>query len=448
MDVRVALVNPPGARRYLRDYYCSTVSKAGYYWPPIDLLVQSGILAERHPLTVVDAIAEDLPWGTALDRLVRSKPEVVFFLASALSWREDYAFALEARRRTGARLATSGEVSLGTPEAALAGMPEVEAALLDFTSSDLLAYLSGERAGLRQMAWRTGDAIAVRRERTAHAWFSYPIPRYDLFPMHRYSMPLQRHAPLATVLTNYGCPFACAYCNSGRLTLGFARRRLDNLLEELRSLHALGIRQVWLRDMTFGVDRDYTLELCAALEREGMDLAWNCYARADLLDARLLGAMRRAGCYLVMLGIESAQESLLRSFDKAVPIESIRETLGLCSREGMQVGGHFVLGLPGESEADVRRTVELALELDLAFASFNAYLPRGGAPLQSPSSLPPERVQELCRWAARRFHLRPKYLLTRVLRARTLQELSALARHGWGMIERPVAPALRVPRPD
>jgi len=57
---KVLLLNPPGDKLYLRDEYCSAVSKADYYWPPIDLLVLSGILSDKYEVEVIDAIVEKL----------------------------------------------------------------------------------------------------------------------------------------------------------------------------------------------------------------------------------------------------------------------------------------------------------------------------------------------------------------------------------------------------
>ncbi len=60
---RVLLLNPPGSRNYIRDYFCSKRAKTNYMFPPSTLLFLSGWLAEAHDVTVLDAIAEGLGWG-------------------------------------------------------------------------------------------------------------------------------------------------------------------------------------------------------------------------------------------------------------------------------------------------------------------------------------------------------------------------------------------------
>ena len=58
--MRVLLLNPPGERVYIRDYFCSKTTKSNYLFHPIDLVVLSGTLDECHDVSVLDAIAEAL----------------------------------------------------------------------------------------------------------------------------------------------------------------------------------------------------------------------------------------------------------------------------------------------------------------------------------------------------------------------------------------------------
>ena len=58
---RILLLNPPGDELFLRDYYCSKVSKADYVYQPVDLVVMSGIVSrDGHEMAVIDAIVDDI----------------------------------------------------------------------------------------------------------------------------------------------------------------------------------------------------------------------------------------------------------------------------------------------------------------------------------------------------------------------------------------------------
>src|SRR5690606_4500488 len=75
---RVLLLNPPWPFPILRDAWCTSVSKAGYLWQPVDLLAQTGWLA-RHGIAyrAIDAIAERLSPAACLRRAEDWDPDLV-----------------------------------------------------------------------------------------------------------------------------------------------------------------------------------------------------------------------------------------------------------------------------------------------------------------------------------------------------------------------------------
>ena len=73
------LLNPPGKQNYLRDYYCSKVSKTNFAYEPIDLLVLSGILKKGHyDVFFIDAIVDKLSSSTVLSLSKTVDPFIAF----------------------------------------------------------------------------------------------------------------------------------------------------------------------------------------------------------------------------------------------------------------------------------------------------------------------------------------------------------------------------------
>jgi len=67
----------------LRDYYCSSTSKASYLWHPIDLLAQTGTLAPDADLKVLDAVALKLSRPQTEKIVLDFAPQFVYALTSA-----------------------------------------------------------------------------------------------------------------------------------------------------------------------------------------------------------------------------------------------------------------------------------------------------------------------------------------------------------------------------
>jgi radical SAM superfamily enzyme YgiQ (UPF0313 family) len=118
-----------------------------------------------------------------------------------------------------------------------------------------------------------------------------------------------------------------------------------------------------------------------------------------------------------------------------------------------------MLGLPGDTEEKIERTVDFALELDTEFASFNVAMPRMGTPFRTEAineglitnettvldnsrampvydlpGLSREKLWRLRNRAIRRFHLRPSYLWRRLTGVRSLHELLVLFREGFALL--------------
>lgn len=460
--MRVLLLNPPGQRVYIRDYLCSKTTKSNYLFHPIDLVVLSGTLAERFDVAVLDAIAERLSPAAARARIDAFAPAAIVSLVGSVSWPEDRAFLADQAAR-GRRVIAIGDVLHERAEERLAAEPWLEAALHDFSGEDAALYLEGRLDAVRAMTLRHPDGSIEHRpadRSRAGGLFRVPRPRHELFPRRGYRFSFARAPRFATLLTDYGCPYPCTFCVIG--TLGFRVRPVADVLGEVDALRADGVRELFVMDQTFGVQRERALELCAALEARG-DLSWTAFTRPDRADAELLAAMRRAGCHTLILGVESAADELLAAYQKGYRVEVVRSAFARARAAGLRTVGTFIIGLPEESEASLRATLDLALELELDFLSLNMAVPRFGTPFRAralelglarpedlvmdqggasaflpTATLDREEMLALKRRAVRRFYLRPGYLLRRLRALTNLHELRAQVREGLALLARNV----------
>lgn len=454
--MKVLLLNPPGERTYIRDYFCSKTTKSNYLFHPIDLVVLSGTLHAHHATTVLDCMAERLDAASAARRIDEIAPDVIVSLVGSVSWREDKAF-LAAQARRGRRVVVIGDVLHERSTDRLAQEPWIEAALHEFATQDVVHYLAGDLERVESMTLRRADGTAERVQRGARKGeYRVPMPRHELFPRHGYHFSFAKREPFATVLTDYGCPYPCTFCVIG--TLGFKQRPIDDVLEEIDHLRAQGITEIFFMDQTFGVVKKRGLELCRALEERG-DLSWTTFCRPDTADDELCAAMKRAGCHTVILGVESADDKVLAAYKKGYVAEVVRDGFARVHRHGLRSVGTFIVGLPEESEESIARTLDLALELDMDFMSLNMAVPRFGTPFRARAvelgladpddlvmdqggadaflptkTLDRERMVALKKSMIRRFYLRPKYLWRRLTSVRTAQELKGQVREGLALL--------------
>lgn len=453
---RVLLLVPPSDGVVIRDYYCSKRSQAAYLHPPIDLSFQGGWLRSfgLEPV-LLDATVDRLRPAAALRRARDARPDAIFALAGAASWPGDEAFLSRVAEATGAPLFASGDLFMEDPAGHLAELPWLAGVLTDFTSDELGRHLSGA-GGPREHLRLPGDAcVPIRRTRGRRA---LPVPAHDLFAGRDYRYPFARHRPIAGTLVSYGCPYTCSFCITGEL--GTSMRPADNVLEELRTLRALGVREVFFQDQCFGcAPRAPWDEFLDALAAAGLGLGWWTFTRVDVLDRTLARRMKAAGCHTVILGVESSSEAILRVHRKGYGTARIREAFALCEQEGLRTAATFILGLPEETEASLRATLDFACSLPADYASFNVAVPRAGTRLRAralaegliepgrvvmdqsgfeptlpTAGLTPAQLRGWRRRATARFYLRPVYLLRRLRHLRTLGELAGQAREAAGLL--------------
>jgi radical SAM superfamily enzyme YgiQ (UPF0313 family) len=422
----------------------------------VDLLILSGRLAERCEVHVLDAVADGLEEPECLAMIEKLAPHVILSMIGAVSYDEDRAFLAKLKTPT-RRIVVSGDVVLDDTEEWLRQHAFVDAALLDFTGEDIIHFLENRNVPLQGLVSRHEARPALARKRSVNAEFTIPIPRHDLFTSPRYRYPFVKRKEFATVLTDYGCPYACSFCVMS--TIGYKYRPVDNVMEELRFLKKLGTREIYFSDQTFGVNRMRTLELCARMKAERLDFGWVCFSRVDLLNEELLDAMQGAGCHTVMLGVESAHEEMLRKYRKGITKQQIREAFRLCKARRIRTVATFILGLPEETEDTAHETIRFARELGCDFASFNVAVPRMGTHLRraaigeglispdvmtmdqagstivmSTRHLTRERLGEIRIKAMRRFYLSPGFLWRRISGITTFYELKEQLSEGWALL--------------
>ena len=376
---KLLLLNPPGTRLYLRDYFCSKVSQADYLNHPIDLVYLSGRLSALGQVHLVDAIVDRLGEQECLDIIAGIKPDLIVGLVGSASYLEDIPFYRKLASLLKTRIILIGDVLLEKREGRLQELWFVEAFLHDFSTPDLVRYLE-KRTDFANMTIRVGDrvsALPIVRERP---FFRLPLPRHDLFLDKPYRYPFVKSRHFATILTEFGCPYRCNFCVMS--TLGWKQRPVDNILKELDSLASLGVKELLFLDQTFGIRRERTTLFLDQMIRRRYGFGWVCFVRPDILDRESLAHMKRAGCHSLIIGLESGSQEVLNGASKDYNLQQVAEGFELARGLGLKRIATVILGLPEETGETFERTMRFLREVDPDYVSFNVAVPRMGTPLR------------------------------------------------------------------
>jgi radical SAM superfamily enzyme YgiQ (UPF0313 family) len=290
---------------------------------------------------------------------------------------------------------------------------------------------------IKGLVWRRGDEVVVNPDRPLIADLDdLPLPRHDLLPLADYRAPLVG-GPYAFVVTSRGCPGGCRFCIK-HVSYGNAVRfrSPESVVQEIETLVELGVRNIHMYADLFTLNREHVIGICESITDRSLDVRWTCNSRVDFVDEQMLRAMARAGCWMIAWGIESGDERMLRRMRKGTTLDQIRQALRWSRDAGIMNWGYFIIGLPGETEESIRRTIDLSKELPLELALFHIAAPHPGTPFffevvdngwfrpgtqweqvdmdrSTVLDYPQLRAEDLERWARRAFRewaLRPRPL--------------------------------------
>ena len=432
----IVLLCPPSPQFVQRDCYCSHLSKASYYWHPYDLVVQSGILATIGPVAVLDAIAEKLSVEKALDWFRQRPVRGVLALVGSITWEADMAFLKHLRGICDAPIFISGDAASNHPLPTLAAYPFITGVLLNYLSRDLARYFSNVPPPYEDLCLRGRAPACQTQKRPSGKRFVLPLPKWELFSVDNYRLPFLQKQPFAPVSASFGCPYRCKFCTAAKL--GFRMRDLDDVMAELAYLQKKGFRELHFKDFSFGCHAAHYTELLRRMQKANLGMGFFCLARADHLSLSMAKEMKKAGCHLVHIGAESASPTTLKQYQKQVDPDQVRKAVGNCKKAGIRTLASYVLGLPGETVADMQRTIEYAVELDTDYASFNLFSKRNGWPPagSKPSGDDNEPVKDLVSHAYRRFYFRPAYLLKQIRSISTVTQLRLAVINAWQLANR------------
>lgn len=459
MSKKVILVYPP-SRSLLREDRCQI--PAGNILmsprlPPTDLMYLAAV-AEREGYAC--KIADYSSGGkTAADFTADLKafsPDYLLISATTPTIEADAACAALAKKiLPDVVTMAKGAHFLKFDLDVLAANPMIDMVIRGEPEMTLGEVLSGRQMGeVAGLTWRGPEGIVRNPDRPPMEDLDIlPLPARHLVDNRLYVRP-DTGDPLAVVKVSRGCPYHCFFCLATPVYGSKVRMRSPgNIMEEIRNcVGHYKIRDFIFWSDFFTWDRGWVLELCREIRESGLSINWSANTRAGAIDPEMAQAMKKAGCSLVSVGVESGSQYVLDRLGKGVAIEQVRETFGILRAAGLMTLAYYLVGLPWETRETAEETRRLSLDLDSDFASFFVATPFPGtrffeyavkhglfdgsngdvaaafqnayfAPAVMGHSLGKGEIEILRRTAVRRFLFRPGYVLKNMRRVRSWREL-------------------------
>ena len=386
--------------------------------------------------------------------LLRERPDFVGFSTTTSSFLDGVRIAAKCKAVLPEAKTVFGGVHISAlREELLRSYPVLDFGVVGEGEKPLLNLLESDGKDLETIKGlifrRNGSVIFNGVQKELMDMDSLPFPAYEKLEGYpgSYLLPIFSYprSPTTTVITSRGCPYSCSYCDRSVFGQSYRYNSAPYMVDFLSHLHSrFGIKHVNIYDDNFTLVRKRVVDFCELKIRSGLKMTFNCAARAEQIDPELLKIMKRAGCWMISLGIETGDPDLLKNHrsylpkeERQNPLEFIRKKIGEIKSAGIRAKGLFMLGLPGETEGSVTKSMDYVFSLPLDDFNLAKLTPFPGAPLYKdlrnfgkfeenwelmnalnfvfvPKAFTKERLEDRYREFYRRYFTRPKVLLSYV----------------------------------
>ncbi|CAM1373118.1 B12-binding domain-containing radical SAM protein [Tenacibaculum xiamenense] len=454
---RILFLNPPGEKIYIRDYYCSKVSKAYYLPQPVDLLIQSSFFNESdYNILVMDCIAENKPELLALQKIKEFSPHYIIGLIGSVSLLEDQIFYSKVKiQNPSTIIACSGDALLEKFQEKFKKYDWLTAIITNFFKDGFKRFIEKDER-IDGLVYYYQNKLIVQSDKGSKP-INMGIPKQHLFKGN-YRMPFANATPIATILTNYACPYPCTFCIMS--SLPYTTRTANSIIKELKYLKEKGYQFLYFSDQTFFQSKSITTEILNWMIDTNYGLKWMCFSRVDVLSEKELKLMKKAGCTLIMFGVEWAEDKLLSHYKKQYTTQQIETTFALSKKLGIRRLGTFLLGVPGQTKESILNTIRFAKKIEADYASFNIAVPRSNTSFRTEALkqglideslevmdqsgnevtigtgvLSKNELEKLKRKAYKSFYFRPKYIFKRLINITNWTEFKIHLKEGFYILK-------------
>ncbi len=185
---------------------------------------------------------------------------------------------------------------------------------------------------------------------------------------------------ITSIFSSRGCPFNCVFCSS-RIIWGKQTRfrSIDNILTEVEYLvNDWNIETIKFADDTFILDKKRTFDFCKKKRDRKLDVPFGCNARVNIMDRKIVKALKEAGCEELWFGVESGNPPILKDMRKGITIEQIKRSFKFAKEFGIKTRAYCLIGMPNDSYKTIKDTERLIDEIQPDYVGFTILAPYPG----------------------------------------------------------------------
>ena len=461
--MRVLIINPPwpgkgfGTRSQNRIIKHRSDKFLQY---PIFLAYSAAQLkAAGHSVSYIDSVIQDFDMKQTLAEARKEKPDTIFMETTTPSIEADYVALTALKDATGAKIMVGGPHATYFHNKVLKDCPAIDMVIRHEFDTKIAGVVSNldKLQKVNGITFRIGDEIIDNGDgELCEDLNAVPFPDRDTIPWQWYLEAWYSRRPFMNMMTSRGCPYHCSFCLWPQIMYGHKQRfrSLDNVFEEITGLiRRYGLKEINIDDGTFTTNKRRVIEFCRRLREEKIKLIWTCNGRVDTLDDEMLAEMKKSGCKMIRIGVESGSQEVLNRIRKGLTLAQIEEGVRRVKKSGIQALGGFMFGFPYDSRKSVEQTIAFAKKLspdqvqfsinmcypgtslyeyardnDLLLANSFQEFDMTHGPVVKTLDMEREELEHILARAYREFYFRPEFVLQTLFHLKDIDEIRRVLR--------------------
>ncbi|MBQ2645060.1 radical SAM protein [bacterium] len=411
--------------------------------PPTDLMYCASIAKQYGNICKIkDYSLENGTFETLKNDIKIFQPDILFANITSTTFENDMQAVIEAKKLDKNILTiTSGAHFLEFNTSVLEKYLELDIIIRgepEFTFQDII---SGKNLSeIDGITYRLNNEIISNKNRIYKENLDeLPLPARDLINNELYIRP-DTGEKQAIIKVASGCPYHCFFCLATPFSGSKVRyRNVDNIIAEIKEcIQKYDIYSFVFWSDLFTADKNFVKNLCSKINQEVPNIKWSANSRVDTIDLETLTLMKNSGCTLISFGIESGSQEILDKIGKKITKNQALQAVEMCKKLGIQTFTYYILGLPWENETHIKETIDFSIKLDSDYVNYYTAVVFPGTrfydyviqnnlgnlkdfyinpyyyPCIATNYLSKDKVQQLNKYAVKKFYLRPKYIFRKL----------------------------------
>ncbi|MBK7631242.1 MAG: radical SAM protein [Ignavibacteriales bacterium] len=182
------------------------------------------------------------------------------------------------------------------------------------------------------------------------------------------------------VILNVGCYNNCDFCCVASIYKGkYYLRKFKYIAEELEYLHN-STRNIAFIDTNIYNNRNYLIKLCNVMIERKYNFVWGAQCTINIgEDIETLTLMKKAGCKVLFIGMESIEQQNLTYLNKNYKTDSFQQKIKNIHNAGIKIAAFFIYGLDNDTPDTSKQLSRFIIDNNIALPMINILVPIPGS---------------------------------------------------------------------